>query len=100
MRLYRELYDFAAGAGAFEGYVYPKELDLSNLPRWAGNLVKQFEALPPEIRTEIQPLSDATLGRAVQSLIPVLGEDHEVVKQLKGLIRGKLPSSSDDFQRH
>ncbi len=100
MRLYRELYDFAASAGAFEGYVYPKELDVNNLPRWASNLVKQYEALPTEVRTEIQTLSDATLGRAVQSLIPALGEDHEVVTQLKGLISGKLPSSCDDFKKH
>ena len=100
MELYRELYDFASSAGAFEGYVYPKELDVSYLPRWAGNLVKQYEALPAEVRAEIQPLCDGTLGRAVQSLIPELGEDHEVVRQLQGMIKGKLPSSSDDFDKH
>jgi hypothetical protein len=100
MKLYRELYDFAASAGAFEGYVYPKELDVNSLPRWAGNLVKQYAELPSEVLDEIQPLVDATLGRAVQSLIPVLGEDHELVKQLKDLIKGTLPSSSDDFDKH
>lgn len=100
MTLYQELYDFAASAGAFEGYVYPKELDVNALPRWAGNLVKQYEALPAEVRAEIQTLCDATVGRAVQSLTPVLGEDHEIVRQLKGLIKGKLPSSSDDFDKH
>ena len=100
MTVYRDLYDFAASAGAFEGYVYPKELDVNSLPKWLSNIVKQYEALPEEVKTEIQAMTDATLGRAVQSLTPVVGEDHELVTQLKGMIKGKLPSSSDDFDKH
>ncbi|MEW6140548.1 MAG: hypothetical protein AB1733_20185 [Thermodesulfobacteriota bacterium] len=101
MGIYSELYDFASSAGAFEGYVYrPKEMDPKYLPVWSGNLVKQYNALPAEIRAEIQPMCDGTLGRAVLSLIPILGEDHEVIANLKSMIRGGMPASPDDFDIH
>jgi hypothetical protein len=99
--IHRELYDFAASAGAFEGYVYhPSGLDPGSLPKWAGNLVKQYEALPADVRGEIQDMCDGTIGRAVRSLIPVLGESHEVVEGLKAMIKGELPASPDDFDKH
>jgi hypothetical protein len=98
MGIYRELYDFAAGAGAFEGYVYHKDVaDPKYLPRWVDNLVRQYQALPAEVRDEIQALCDGTIGRAVRSLLPYLGEDHEVIKQLRRMIKGELPLSPDDF---
>ena len=101
MGIYRELYDFAASAGAFEGYVYHnKDMDPAYLPRWSGNLLRQYNALPSEVRSEIQTLCDGTLGRAVQSLIPLLGVDHEVIATLKNMISGDLPASPDDFDRH
>ena len=101
MGTYRAIYDLAAKAGALEGYVYhQKNVDPGYLPAWTENLVNQYNALSTEIRAEIQEGCDETLGRAVQSLIPVLGEDHEVVKKLKGLIKGALPSSPDDFPIH
>jgi hypothetical protein len=101
MGIYEELYDFAASAGAFEGYVYQKDkVDPSYLPRWASNLEKQYNALPADVRTDIQDLCDSTLGRAVQSLVPLLGADHEVVKRLTGMIQGDLRSSPDDFDKH
>ncbi len=100
MGIYRDLYDFAAGAGAFEGYVYLKEAaNPKYLPKWAENLMKQYHDLPEEVRNEIQPLLDGTMGRALRSLLPYLGEDHEVIKQLRLMIRGELPSSPDDFAR-
>ena len=98
MGIYSELYDFAARAGALEGYVYPRsEVDVSYLPGWADHIVEQYHRLPPEAREEIQSLCDDTLGRAVMSLIPLLGEEHEVIKKLKSVRAGKLPGSSDDF---
>lgn len=100
MKKYKEIYEFAAAAGAFEGYVYHMDkVNPGYLPRWVDNLINSYQELPPEVRTEIQGLCDGTLGRAVRSLIPVLGEDHEVIGKLKGLIRGKMPSSPDDFSR-
>jgi len=49
------------------------------------------------VKDKIQSECDETLGRTIQSLLPVLGEDHEVIKKLRSLVRGKLPSSPDDF---
>jgi len=96
--IYKDLYDFAAKAGSLEGYLYPKEkVDMSYLPRWSDNLLKQYQDLPPEAREEIQSQCDETLGRAIQSLVPILGEDHEAIKKLRDLVKGKLPSSPDDF---
>jgi len=98
MGIYQEVYDFAAKAGALEGYVYHKEkVDLSYLPGWVNNLVNQYHRLPPEVREEFQGFCDGTLGRVIQSLLPSLGEDHEVIKKLKSILSGKLPLSPDDF---
>jgi hypothetical protein len=98
MGIYKEVYNFAAKAGALEGYVFPKEkVDLNYLPKWVDNLVNQYQALPSEVREEFQGLCNATLGRIIQSLLPLLGEDHEVIKKLKSIVSGKLPLSHNDF---
>lgn len=98
MGMYQEVYDFAAKAGALEGYVYPKEkVDLNYLPQWVDNLVNQYCGLPSEVKKEFQGLCNGTLGRAIQSLLPSLGEDHEVIRKLRSIISGKLPSSPSDF---
>jgi hypothetical protein len=97
------LYDFAASAGALEGYVYHKgdagQLDMTALPVWVDNLCAAHAGLPAEIRADIQPGCDRTLGRAVKSLVPLLGEDHPVVRRLSTLIRGPLPESADAFDK-
>ncbi len=98
MGAYQKVYEFAASAGALEGYVYPKErVDLRSLLRWVNHLVAQYEDLPAEVRLEFQVLCDGTLGRAIQSLQPILGGDHEVIQKLKKMVVGKLPLSYDDF---
>jgi hypothetical protein len=95
----RDIYDFAAKAGSLEGYVFPKEMETSYLPAWIGHVVQSYSLLPEEVRLEFQDLCNATIGRAIQSLIPVLGENHELVKQLKSIITGELPSSPYEFDR-
>ncbi len=98
MSIYKEVYDFAAKAGALEGYVFPREkVDSSYLPQWIDNLVNQYQHLPTEAREEFQASCNATLGRAIQSLLPLLGEDHEIIKKLRSVVSGKLPLSSHDF---
>ena len=97
MGIHQKVYDFAAKAGSLEGYVYPKDLDLKYLTPWTDNLVNEYRSLPPDVRDAIQGGCDETLGRTIQSLLPKLGEDHEVIKKLKSLVRGKLPTSPDDF---
>jgi len=100
MGVYRDIYEFAARAGAFEGYVYRREgLTANSLERWVDHLVEGYTAVTPDARNEIQGLCDGTIGRAIQSLIPTLGENNEIITKLKGLTRGKLPSSADDFSR-
>ncbi len=97
MSMNRKVYDFAAKAGALEGYVYPQAMEPSYLPVWVNHIVEGYNSLPPEVRAEFQDLLDGTLGRAIQALIPVIGEDHDVVKKLKACTRGALPESPDDF---
>lgn len=100
MGIYRDLYEFAARAGAFEGYVYRREgLEAHSLEPWVDHLVEGYKALAPEARREFQDLCDGTIGRAIQSLIPALGANHSLVAKLKSLTAGALPSSPDDFSR-
>ena len=100
MDIYVELYEFAASAGAFEGYAYPKvKMDPAYLPKWADHLVTAYQELSPEVRDKIQSSLDRTLGRAVRSLASVLGEDDETIKMLKSIIVGELPEAADDFQK-
>lgn len=100
MGIYSDIYEFAARAGAFEGYVYRrKEVTPESLSRWVDHLVEGYNTISPEARAEFQDLCDGTIGRAIQSLIPTLGEDHGIIEKLKGMTRGKLPSSPDDFAR-
>jgi len=97
MGIYQSVYDFAAKAGSLEGYVYPKDLDLQYLSQWADNLVGLYHGLPSEVREEIQKECNETIGRTIQSLLPLLGEGHEVIRKLRSLVKGNLPSSPDDF---
>lgn len=100
MHIYENIYEFAASAGALEGYVYQKkDLDMNALAKWVDNLVAAYSRIPTEAREEIQSSCDQTLGRAIKSLIPLLGEGHNIVGDLKSMISGDLPQSADDFQK-
>lgn len=96
--LYKEIYEFASSAGALEGYVYPTiERDMGQLDNWIGNLIQQYEALPEEVRASLQASLDRTIGRAVRSLEPVLGEGHRHIAALRSILKGELPASPRDF---
>lgn len=100
MEIYKEIYELASSAGALEGYVYLKqELNPRSLDEWIKNLVKQYHALPVHVRERFQTSLDRTLGRAVLSLIPLVGEDHECIHALKSLIAGEMPASPHDFSK-
>lgn len=95
-----EVYEFGAHAGSLEGYVYAWiNVDTGYLPGWAENLSKEYRSLAEGVRAEIQPGVDGTLGRAVRTIMPHMGESHVVVENLKGMIKGQLPASPDDFTR-
>ena len=100
MHIYAMIYEFAASAGALEGYVYARqELDMKALPVWVDNLVEAYRFLPETARGTFQPSCDQTLGRAVRSLIPHLGEGHEIVSKIRSMVAGPLPASPDDFEK-
>jgi hypothetical protein len=100
MNIYTQLYEFAASAGAFEGYVYHKnEADSAVLSPWVNHLVIAYRHFPQEVRDHFQESLNGTLGRATASLLPLLGEDHDIVMKLKTMVSSPLPSSADDFQK-
>ena len=97
---YRNISEFAASAGALEGFVYHKtDLDPEALPAWIDNLVDAYSLLPQDALKEIQPTIDQTIGRAIRSLIPLLGEDHVIVEKLKSMVKDEMPASPDNFQK-
>ena len=102
MHIHQQIYEFAASAGAFEGYVYRKkksDMDVAALSNWADNLLNAYHHLPAAVVAEFQSACNQTLGRAIKSLIPVLGEAHAVVGKLKNIVEGELPDTPDDFQK-
>ncbi len=105
MHIYTKIYQFAASLGALEGFVYQKsraeDLGLSALTVWIDNICLAYEHLPAEALSEFHYFIDRTVGRALHSLIAVLGEEHELVIKLGSLIRDaeNMPESADDFNK-
>lgn len=104
MHIYSMIYEFAASAGAFEGYVYRKkdieELgDMDALSGWIDNIVGAYDHLPDEAIKLFQDSCNRTMGRAILSLTPVLSEDHNFISKLKSIIKGSMPASPDDFNK-
>ena len=100
MHLYMQLYEFAASAGTLEGFVYRRpDVEAGAIEKWVENLGEAYQLLPAKVLKEIQPSLDGTLGRAVNSVRNVLGEEHALVQKLKSMVKGPLPASPDDFQR-
>ena len=97
---FKNIYEFAASAGSLEGFVYHKDsMDPEHISNWIGNLVHAYGILPREALDEIQTSIDQTIGRTVRSLVPLLGEAHDLVKKLESMVKGPLPESPDDFQK-
>jgi hypothetical protein len=100
MRLFAQLYEFAASTGALEGYVYQREdVDMKALTNWIANLKTAYGLLPQEVLREVQPSIDHTLGRAWKSLSLGLGQDHDLAQTVRSMITGRLPETPDDFQK-
>jgi hypothetical protein len=100
MHLYSKIYEFAASAGALEGYVYQKDKgDMVPLTNWVENLVGAYNHLPSEALDEFQSSLDQTIGRAIRSLSSAWGQEQEIVRKLKSMVVGSLPDSADDFQK-
>jgi hypothetical protein len=100
MHLFAQIYEFAASAGALEGYVYQREdVDIKALTSWIANLKTACGLLPQEVLQEVQPSIDQTLGRAWKSIALGLGQDHDLAQTVKSMIAGRLPETADDFQK-
>ena len=100
MEHYKDVYEFASSAGALEGYVYSRpKSEIAGLDNWISNLVKQYQTLTIEVRESFQTSLDRTIGRALQSLIPIFGKDHAYVTALESLVKGKMPDSPNDFEK-
>jgi hypothetical protein len=100
MHFYTQLYEFAASAGALEGFVYRRpDVEAGTIDKWVENLEEAYGLLPDEVLKEVQPSLNGTLGRAVRSVGKALGEEHPLVQKLKTMVKGPLPESPDDFQK-
>jgi hypothetical protein len=100
MGKYKEIYEFASSAGALEGYVYSRpKSEIAGLDNWINNLVKQYQNLTIDVRESFQTSLDRTIGRALQSLIPIFGKDHDYITTLETLVKGKMPDSPSDFEK-
>jgi hypothetical protein len=100
MELSTQIYEFAASAGALEGFVYRREgLRPEALDNWIGHLCAAYQLLPEEEKKRLQPSINGTIGRAVRSIEALLGPDHAHATKLRSLLRGPLPESPDDFQK-
>ena len=102
MDKYLHIYEFAASAGAFEGYVYRRsksDIDPKALANWVDNLVEAYHRLPADAISQCQSACDQTLGRAIKSLMAEFGQDHPLVGKLQTIVKSELPDSPDDFQK-
>lgn len=103
MHLYTQIYEFAASAGALEGYVYQKQsqeaLDLKALSNWINNLKQAYDLFIPSDREIFQSACDQTLGRAVLSLEIIFPEGHEFIKRLRSMVKVQSTQTPGDFQK-
>ena len=100
MGVYSDIYEFAARAGAFEGYVYQRKgLTPDSLERWVDHLVEGYKAVIPRQRKSFRICAMEPSVAQYSPSFQTIGENNEVIKKLKGLTVGRLPSSPDDFSR-
>jgi len=81
---YRELFLFAAKAGALEGYLFErKEVEL--LSNWIDNISKMYRDLSPAVKKEIDPVFTPILQRILEYGAGVLEPGlREKVEQMLG----------------
>ncbi len=103
MHIYSKIYQFAASVGALEGFVYQKKnsesLGMEALSGWIDNIEIAYHHLPEAAKKEFQDSCDRTIGRAIHSLVPVLGKEHKLVEKLKMMVKDGMPVSADDFNK-
>lgn len=80
--LYRELFLFAAKAGALEGYLFERK-EAEPLDSWVDNISRMYQELPEEIKEEINPALSTVLKRVLEYGASVLKPElREKLEQL------------------
>ncbi|HBE44689.1 MAG TPA: hypothetical protein DDW17_04345 [Deltaproteobacteria bacterium] len=91
MGLYKDLFNFSAKVGCLEGYLYErKDVDLSSLPNWIGNIEKMFKKFPREIKADIYEEYVAILKKILLSAKKILDKEDKLVLRLKRMISEKI----------
>ena len=62
---YRELFLFAAKAGALEGYLF-KRRKAEPLDNWVDNISRMYQGLPAAVRREVDPVFTPVLERILE----------------------------------
>jgi len=62
---YRELFLFAAKAGALEGYLF-KRRKVEPLGNWVDNISRMYHELPSVVRQEVDPVLAPVLERILE----------------------------------
>jgi len=79
MGVYKELFEFAAKAGALEGYLYERE-KVEPLDNWVGNIERMYASLPDNVKADV----GNELGNVLRRTLTNGG------KALEGEIRTRL----------
>ena len=80
---YEELFEFAAKAGALEGYLYERER-LEPLNNWVGNLERMYASLSDNVKEEIKSEFSNVLRRTLDNGGKVLEES--IITRLNTLL--------------
>jgi hypothetical protein len=62
---YKELFLFAAKAGALEGYLFHRQ-EVEPLANWVDNIGRMYDELSPEVKREVAPVVAPVLERALE----------------------------------
>ena len=62
---YRELFLFAAKAGALEGYLFNRR-KVEPLDNWIDNIGRMYQELPTAVRREVDPVFTPVLKRILE----------------------------------
>jgi len=77
MSVNKTLFDLGARLGSLEGYLYAEErVEKSYLPGWIGNIEREFESLPAEVKSEIA-WDYTEIWRKVEALLVKIYSDRD-----------------------
>ena len=85
----RTLFDLGARLGSLEGYLYAEEkVDKHYLPGWIGNIKREFEELPAQVRSEIARDYTEVWRKVEALLVRIYGDTDPTSIQVRALLEG------------